>query len=61
MGAMGALAPVLLQQRGHCPHSKLYCVMNFTTLDIIYILYEYNIMVGPQYIAPILEIIFLRL
>ena len=22
-GAMGALAPVLLQQRGHCPHSKL--------------------------------------
>ena len=22
---MGALAPVLLQQQGHCPHSKLMC------------------------------------
>ena len=24
-GALGALAPILLQQRGHCPHSKLLC------------------------------------
>ena len=22
MGALGAFAPVLLQERGHCPHTK---------------------------------------
>ena len=31
MGAMGALAPVLLKQWGHCPRSKWECcVLNFT-------------------------------
>ena len=25
MGAVGAFAPVLLQERGHCPHTKYRC------------------------------------
>ena len=60
-GAMGALAPVLLQQRGHCPGPFK---------NTVYHLGEgarfascYTNVYGPQYIAPIsiLEIIFLHL
>ena len=36
MGAMGALAPVLLQQRGgHCPRSKLILCTEFYTVQYI--------------------------
>ena len=29
MGAMGAFAPVLLQERGHCHHTKYRCDNTF--------------------------------